>query len=129
MRAFGYWRDPATLLAVSLYVLNQVCFKHWVHGGFLHHHFNDVLLIPAALPLVLWLHRRLGWRSHDAAPTLAEIAGHLIAWTVVCEIVTPLVTAHATGDWRDAVAYAAGALAAAAWWRWPTAAARRVTAG
>ena len=83
----------------------------------MHDHFNDLLLIPAALPWVLWAQRRLGWRDHDRGPTNAEIAQHLVIWAVICEGIGPLWVAHATADWRDVIAYVVGAVFAALWWR------------
>lgn len=118
MKRFGYGRDALALTAMVLYALNRWVVKPHAHAGFLHDHFNDMLLIPAALPLILWVQRRLGWRAHDAAPTAGEIALHLGIWTAICEGVGPHFVAHATADWRDGVAYLAGALAAGLWWRW-----------
>jgi hypothetical protein len=79
-------------------------------------HFHDLLLIPAALPLVLWFQRKLGWRTHDRPPTVAEISLHVIVWTVMCEGIGPQLFRHATADWRDGLAYLAGAAVAAWWW-------------
>lgn len=114
---FRYARDPLCGLACGLYALNRWGLKPHSHSAFLHSHFNDLLLIPAALPLVLWLQRRLGLRTHDAPPEARELALHVVVWSVMAEIVAPHF-AHGTGDWRDALAYAAGALAAWAWWQW-----------
>lgn len=83
---------------------------------FLHTHFNDLLLIPAALPLVLWLQRRLSLRKHDSPPTAAEICGHWLVWSVISEGIGPHVFAHATADILDVVAYGAGAIVAGVWW-------------
>lgn len=117
MKRFGYWRDPLCLLACGLYVLNRCWLRSRLGGDFLAFHFNDLLLVPAALPLVLWVQRRLGLRADDARPRWGEIAIHAGVWSVACEVVMPHVLARATGDWRDVVAYAAGALGAGAWWQ------------
>ena len=119
MKAFAYGRDPLSLAAMGLYALNRWVLKPAGSGGFWHNHFNDLLLIPAALPLVLWIQRRLGLRNHDRPPTTAEIALHLVVWTVVCEIAGPRLSSHGTADPRDAAAYAAGAVFAWGWWSWP----------
>jgi hypothetical protein len=87
-----------------------------VGGVFLRGHFNDLLLIPAALPLALWVQRRLGVRGDDARPRWSEIALHVGVWSIAAEWLMPHVTARATGDWRDVVAYAVGAVAAGCWW-------------
>jgi hypothetical protein len=42
---------------------------------------------------------------------------HLGVWSFVAEAVMPRLSAHAVGDWRDVIAYGAGALAAGCWWQ------------
>ena len=118
MKRFGYWRDPLFLICCGLYALNRWGVKPHVHSPFLHGQFNDLLLIPCALPLVLWLQRRLGLRKHGAPPTFSEIALHLLVWSVVCEGLGPRFM-HTTGDVWDVVAYTAGGLLAWVWWHNP----------
>lgn len=86
-------------------------------GSFFRNHFDDMLLIPAALPLVLWLQRKLALRLHDKWPTLGEVLTHLGVWTVIAEVVGPALSSAGTADWRDAIAYGAGALPAMLYWR------------
>lgn len=116
MKAFRYGRDPLCLVAIGLYGLNRWGLKPHLESVFLHDHFNDVLLIPAALPLVLWVQRKLGWRNHDLAPDAGEIALHLIVWSLIAEVAGPYLFDHATGDWRDMAAYTFGAVVAGLWW-------------
>ena len=116
VKPFRYALDPACVLACASYALNRGVLKPHAHSTFLHAHFNDLLLIPAALPLVLWLQRRFGLRAHDAPPDAREIALHFAVWAICAEIIAPHF-AHGTGDWRDALAYAVGAIAAWAWWQ------------
>jgi hypothetical protein len=117
MKRFGYFRDPLCLIACALYVLNRLWWRGQFGGEFLVGYFNDVLLIPAALPLVLWIQRRLGVRAGDGCPRWREIALHLVVWGVTAEAIIPQITARATGDWYDVVAYSAGALVAGCWWQ------------
>jgi hypothetical protein len=117
VKPFGYGRDPLCLIAIGLYALNRWGVKPQVNLPFLHDHFNDLLLIPAALPLILWVQRRLGWRDHDRSPDPKEIALHLVVWSLIAEVAGPHFFDHATGDWRDITAYASGAVFAWAWWR------------
>lgn len=117
MKRFGYWRDPLFLACCTLYVLNRWWVKPHVHSPFLHGQFNDCLLIPCALPLVLWLQRRLGLRQHDGFPTSREVLFHLAVWSVLFELIGPHIM-HVTGDLWDAVAYLAGGLMALGCWRW-----------
>lgn len=117
MKRFGYAADPLCLLACGLYLLNRLWLRQHVGGVFLHGYFNDLLLIPAALPWVLWLQRRLKWRPDDARPRWGEIALHVAMWSLAAEVVAPHLFPHAIGDWRDAVAYTGGALVAGCWWQ------------
>ena len=116
MNTFRYGRDPLCLIAVGLYALNRWGLKPTFDVPFLHDHFNDLLLIPAALPLVLWLQRKLGWRLHDRSPDTKEIALHLVIWALIAEVAGPHLFEHATADWRDLVAYGVGAIGAGLWW-------------
>ena len=117
MRRFGYLRDPLCVAACVLYVLNRGWLRAVWGGAFLRGHFNDLLLIPAALPIALWVQRRLGVRGDDARPRWAEIALHAGVWAFVAEGLMPLLTTRATADWRDVVAYGVGAVAAGCWWQ------------
>lgn len=110
-------RDPLCIAACVLYAANRAWLRSHVGGAFLQGYFNDLLLIPAALPLVLWCQRRLGVRAGDGRPRWAEIALHLVVWSVAAEWLMPHLTTHATGDWRDVVAYAAGAVVSGVWWQ------------
>lgn len=116
MRPFRYWRDPLFLVCCALYALNRWFLKpHW-HVLFFQCWFNDVLLIPCALPPLLMVHRWLRLRNHDRPPTIPEIAAHLAFWSVLFEAVGPHLIRHAVGDWLDVLAYAVGATVAGLWW-------------
>ena len=117
MKRFGYLRDPLCIIACGLYALNRWYLRGHVGGHFLAGYFNDVLLVPAALPLVLWVQRNLGVRPNDQPPRWREIALHLVVWSITAEAIMPHLTTRATGDWRDVAAYAAGALGAGCWWQ------------
>ena len=80
-------------------------------------YFNDMLLIPAALPVVLWLQCRLGLRPADLKPQRSEILLHLVVWSVAAEVIAPHLFSRATGDPWDVAAYASGALVAGLIWR------------
>ena len=114
--AFRYLRDPVFLGALSLFALNELLLKRLSHTPFFYHHFNDLLLIPCALPLLLLLHALLGLRGAAAAPTAAEVIGHLLVWSVLFEFAAPRLAQHATGDYRDIFCYwLGGGLAWLAW--------------
>jgi hypothetical protein len=117
MRPFRYLRDPLFLTGCAAYAVNRWIFKGQTPSGFLHSYFNDLWLMPCALPPVLWVHRLCGWRSHDEPPRFSEIFSHLVFWSLLFEWLGPLLAARATADVLDVIAYAAGAIAAWGWWR------------
>ncbi|MDI1315345.1 hypothetical protein [Prosthecobacter sp.] len=130
MPRFHYFRDPLFLTACVAYGINRCLIKPHSLPGFMMFHFNDLWLIPCALPPVLWLHHRLGLRPQDAPPQPGEIAGHLIFWSLLFEWVIPKLT-HAAGDPADVAVYAIGALIAGLWWnrhRWFAASSSGLTA-
>lgn len=116
MKSFGYFRDPLFLTGCALYALNRWVLKPHFHSPFLRGQFNDCLLIPCALPVILWLQRRLHLRPTDEFPTTEEVVFHLVVWSVLFEGIGPHIM-RTTGDIRDVAAYAAGALVALVWWR------------
>jgi hypothetical protein len=118
LKSFRYAFDPLCLTAVAAYVFGRWWLRAQGAHGFWHDQFTDLLLIPAALPLSLWIQRRLGLRAHDEPPRWREIVLHVAAWSIAAELIAPHVFHHATGDWRDVAAYTAGALGAGAWWSW-----------
>ena len=116
MKVFRYAFDPLCLSACFLYAANRWLIEPVCAWPFLHDHFDDMLLIPAALPLILWFQRLLGLRNHDRPPTASEIFGHLLVWSIVSELLGPPIFPWAVGDLLDVVAYALGALVAGVWW-------------
>ncbi len=119
LRTFRYLRDPLFLSSCLLYAINRWALKPHVPHGFLAWWFNDLFLIPCAVPICLWIEKKLGARKHDNPPTLGEVTFYLIFWSVFFEVLTPHFIARDTGDWRDAVAYTLGALVAWFWWNRP----------
>src|SRR5947207_11687599 len=117
-RRFRYLVDPLFLCCCALYALNRFWLKGHFSSTFLHGYFNDTLLIPCALPLMLWLQRQLGLRRDDATPRVSEVLFHFVIWSVLFEVIGPHIVRHATGDPWDVVAYVIGAGLALAWWHW-----------
>jgi hypothetical protein len=114
---FKYHRDPLFLTGCAAYAINRWLVKPHVHRGFFHDHFNDCWLIPCALPLVLWLHRRLGLRPHDGPPGWREIVSHLLFWSLLFKGIGPKIYAGATFDPWDILCYWGGGLLAWRWWQ------------
>ena len=114
--AYRYFTDPVFLGAIALFALNELLFKRLASPPVFRNHFNAFLLIPCALPVVLWLQASLGLRPVESYPTAAEITGHLLVWSLLFELAGPVIVNHATGDWRDLICYGLGA--ALAGWAW-----------
>jgi hypothetical protein len=115
---FRYWRDPQCVAACAAYAVNRWLLKpHFAMGSFMRGHFNDCLLIPAALPVVLWLQRLLRLRMHDGMPTAGEIFMHVAVWAFIAEGAGPFLAHHGTADWLDVLAYFLGAIASYVLWR------------
>ena len=117
MKRFGYARDPVCAIACACYATNRWLVPFALKGLFLRGYFADCLLIPAALPLMLWVQRRLGLRTDDHRPRWGEIFLHLVVWSVAAEVVAPHLFARATGDSWDVAAYASGAFLSGLIWQ------------
>ena len=115
---FRYLRDPLCLASWALYGANRWLLKPLAPAGeqFFRGHFNDLLLVPCALPPLLLLHRRLGWRDPASAPTAREVVFHLAVWSVVFELAAPRFVGRATADAWDVLAYWAGGVVAWGCW-------------
>ena len=116
MIRFGYLRDALFVGASGAYALNRWFFKPAVASPFLRGHFNDLLLIPAGLPVILWIQRVTGLRQTDAPPSWSEIGMHLVVWSIVCEYIGPFWLHRGTADIGDVLAYSAGAAVSGIWW-------------
>ena len=116
MRTFGYLRDGLFLLTCSLYAINRWAIIPHSSNSFLRFHFNDLLLMPCALPPLLFLQRRLKLRTDDRVPSPGEITLYLIVWSVLFEVIGPHITRRATGDPLDVIAYVMGGIVAGLWW-------------
>jgi hypothetical protein len=90
--------------------------KPHFHSPFIRGHFNDLLLIPCAIPPLLLIQRLLRLRSHDEMPDAGEIIFCLSLWTILFEWIGPRFVPGTTADPWDALAYAVGAIIAFFWW-------------
>jgi ubiquinone/menaquinone biosynthesis C-methylase UbiE len=117
VRRFGYVFDPFFLVGCALYALNRWLIKPHCDLAFFHNWFNDIFLIPCALPPVLLTQRWLGLRAHDEAPTAGEVAAHWAGWSLLFEVIGPKIM-PTVGDPWDVVAYGCGAAGTLACWRW-----------
>jgi hypothetical protein len=129
MKPFGYLHDRLFQCSLAVYAVNRLVLKshlgalHYSRFNFIwsfsHSHLDDLLLIPAALPVVLWMQQLLGLRKHDGAPSWPEMLGHLAIWSVMCKVVGPFILHIGTPDPWDVLAFAAGGIGACIWWQRP----------
>ena len=110
-RPFGF--DTLFAAACVLYAANRLLVP--LGTPFFRTHFADCLLIPAALPPMLWVQHRLGLREHTLPPQGRELMLHLAVWSVAAELLAPQL-GPVTADLLDVLAYAAGT--AVGWWWW-----------
>ena len=126
MKSFGYLQDRLFLFSLSAYALNRLLIRphlggffpsqvHWL-WAFLHSHFDDLLMMPAALPVMLWVQRQLHLRKHDRPPGWREMFAHLAIWSVMCKVVGPLYLHIGVADPWDLLFFATGGVAACLWW-------------
>lgn len=122
MGTYRYLRDWLFIVSSFAYVLNRWVLAPALDSAFLSAYFDDLLLIPCGLPVFLWIQRKLGLRKVDEMPQLHEVLLHLVIWSVIAEVVVPILFSHAVSDPWDVVAYSSGAAVAYFWWRvFPTA--------
>jgi len=131
MNRFGYLRDRLFVASLAAYACNRLLIRPNMDGlfhthlpwawPFLHSHFDDLLLMPAALPVVLWLQRLAGLRQHDHAPSCSEMLFHLTVWSVICKVVGPFWFHLGVADPWDVLCFAAGGSVACLWWNRPVA--------
>lgn len=125
-RAAALWRhvpqllrDPLFLAAGLLYATNRFVLLPLmpVVPRFQQDHFNDLLLIPVALPIILTVYQWLGLRPNsEGLPRWDEVLGHLVLWTVICEWLGPAWLGVGTADPIDAMCYALGAFLSGIYW-------------
>ena len=103
-------------MSCLLYALNRWVIKPHTHNAFMRFHFNDMLLMPCALPPLLWMQRRLRLRATDDPPTWGELALYTVFWSILFEVIGPHLLRRATGDPWDVVVYVIGGIGAGLWW-------------
>ena len=109
-RQFRYFGDLLFLFASAIYLTNRLILPILNESKFrfLRFYANDLLLVPVALPPVLFLYRLLALRTNDGFPTLKEISLHVLVWSLVCEWIGPLLLNQGVADILDVLIYSIG---------------------
>lgn len=118
MKPYSPARDPLWLCSVALFALNRWWIKPNFSGAFWHSSLNDVLCLPAWMPIMVWLFARLRLRDWTP-PRPLEIVVCWLFWSVVFEVWMPHTSAFgrfAPGDPMDVLAYGAGGVIGFLWW-------------
>ena len=79
-------------------------------------HWNDIWMLPCAVPLVIRIYITLDLRKSCAPPGLSEIVWLGLLWSVMAEGVAPIWLTGSTADPMDVLAYALGGFML--WLRW-----------
>jgi hypothetical protein len=112
-RPFRYFADPVCIACLIIYPINRFYLKpHHIGGWFTHGYLNDVMCLPLFVPMILYLQRILGVRTHDGYPRIWELLQHWAIFAIVFQAILPrypklFITA---GDPYDMIAYAAGGI-------------------
>ena len=109
---FRYAAEPLCVTSIALYLVSKVLvLPDWVIWWF-----SDLLFLPAAIPVYLWIERRSGFRNSDFPPTWSELFKIFLIWSFAAEVVAPFLFKQCTGDPLDVVAYAFGGIIAGLSW-------------
>jgi hypothetical protein len=118
---FRYLKDPLFLTCFAAYWLHRIA-RQWSCTSLLSEaYLNDVVCVGFWVPIVLWAHRKLGLRTHDAVPEGFEIVIPAITWALVFEVVLPASpwwSPYAVADPNDVCCYFVGGLTAMVFWQW-----------
>ncbi len=114
---FSYLSEPIFIVSLSAYALNQllIILNFPFLNAFQLYYFNDLLLIPCCLPLLIFVIHKLDYRD-SIPPTLIEVVIVLIIWSIFFEFIGPYYLHQGTGDILDIVVYWGGGTIA--WFLW-----------
>ncbi|MDC0267910.1 hypothetical protein OAK97_01240 [bacterium] len=100
--------DPFWLVSLFFYTGHRLWQYISPASGWMSSYWNDIWMLPCALPPVLCLYERLGLRRVDLQLSLPEILWHGLLWGMMAEWLGPMFFQHVTGDPWDLLAYGVG---------------------
>ena len=101
-------KDPFWGISIACYIIHRFWQVLSPDSGWMDRHWNDLWMLPCALPLILSLYGALGMRAHALRVTGGEILWHGLLWGFMAEFIGPLLFDHAVSDLWDLLAYALG---------------------
>lgn len=115
---FRYLLNPTFVWCALVYIFNKFLVAPFVlrENWFFHSYLNDLLLVPVALPLLLFALRKLGIRKDDNPPNISEVCAALVVWSIFFEYVGPYYFKKGTSDVLDVTFYCVGGLVSWAIW-------------
>lgn len=107
---FRYIRDPVFVVSVSLYLITKfIILENGIFKpGFIASYFNDFLLVPVVLPILLFFCKKLNLRLVDIPPTFLELIIPLLIWSALFEFIFPYFIPKGTADLLDILFYFLG---------------------
>jgi len=110
-------KDRIFIGSLLLYLMNRLLtYVFGFSNTLLSSYFNDFLLVPCCVPLLLFLIERCGFRKVYVPPRLIEVVIPLVIWSIAFEIVGPLYFKKGVSDFFDILAYWIGG--ALSWYLW-----------
>ncbi len=110
------WLEPFWIFSLACYAVHR--WWQWASPspGWMSNHWNDIWMLPCAVPLVTRMYAALNLRASTAPPSLSEIVWLGLLWSVMAECLAPLWFTRSTGDPLDVLAYGLGGFML--WLRW-----------
>lgn len=120
---YKFLLDPIFLISILLYSINKslLIFTSYLNKiSLLTGYFNDLLLIPCVLPLLIFIINKLGFRSYKYSPQTSEVIITISIVVIICEFIGPFILIKGTYDLVDILAYSLGGLISLILWKYTT---------
>ncbi len=116
MLNYCFWKDKLFLISSLIYFFNTYYLKHLIKVDFFQNYLNDILLIPCALPPLIYLYVKLKLRNQKSFPTTLEVFSFFIFSSFVFECLGPKYLNKGVADYFDILAYAIGGIISNYFW-------------
>ncbi|XOV71453.1 MAG: hypothetical protein ACFHW5_22565 [Verrucomicrobiota bacterium] len=110
------WFDSFWLLSLACYAIHRIWQWASPAPGWMSSYWNDIWMLPCAVPLVIRIYETLNLREPNMHPSLSEIVWHGLLWSFMAEGLAPVWFPSSTADPLDLAAYALGGFML--WLRW-----------
>ena len=109
---FKYLLDPLFLFSLALYSINKSPFLKFgfLSCNFFTYYFNDLLLVPVLVPIILFCSKAFKLRNVYSPPMFLEIIVPVAIWSIAFELIGPFYFGKGTSDPLDVFVYCLGGL-------------------